>query len=126
MDYLVVNEALEDRTFRMDQLTDLAPVLKHADSLFRAYLSEFNYHLRFRFTDQRILEFTVGYSVRLYPTLPQLLIKVALCFFTKVLRSAVHHLRRLVLLVFSSLEEVFSLALPTAQTPATPADKNFV
>jgi hypothetical protein len=51
IDYTVVNECLEERTFRMDQLSDLAPTLHRDDCLFKADIKDAYYHLRLRKED---------------------------------------------------------------------------
>jgi hypothetical protein len=53
------NECLEDRTFRMDQLSDLAPSLRRDDCLFKADIQDAYYHLRLRKEGQLYLSFSV-------------------------------------------------------------------
>jgi hypothetical protein len=45
-DNTVVNEYMEKRTFRMDHLSDLAPVLRRDDCMFKADTQEAYYNLR--------------------------------------------------------------------------------
>jgi hypothetical protein len=52
IEYTVVNECMETRTFRMDQLSDLAPVLRREDCMFKADIQDAYYHLRLRKSDQ--------------------------------------------------------------------------
>jgi hypothetical protein len=59
IDYTVVNESLEDSTFRMDQLSDLAPSRRRDDCLFKADIQDAYYHLRLRKEDQIYLYFSV-------------------------------------------------------------------
>jgi hypothetical protein len=60
IDYTVVNECLEDRTFRMDQLSDLAPSLRRDYCLFKAKIQDAYYHLRLRKEDQIYLAFSLA------------------------------------------------------------------
>jgi hypothetical protein len=60
VDYTVVNECLWERTFRIDQLSDLAPTLRRDDCLFKADIRDAYYHLRLRKEDQLYLSFSVG------------------------------------------------------------------
>jgi hypothetical protein len=48
IDYTVVNECMEERTFRMHQLSDLAPTLCRDDCMFKADIKDAHYHLRLR------------------------------------------------------------------------------
>jgi hypothetical protein len=59
IDYMVVNECLEKSTFRMDQLSDLAPVLRREDYMFKADMQDAYYHLRLRKSDKPYLDFSV-------------------------------------------------------------------
>ena len=65
IDYSKVNDCLEERTFRMDQLGDLAAVLNPRDALFKADISDAYYHLRIRPCDRQRLAFQVGGRVYL-------------------------------------------------------------
>jgi hypothetical protein len=60
IDYTVVNECMEERTFRMDQLSDLAPTLRRDDCMFKADIKDAYYHLRLRKEDEIYLSFSVG------------------------------------------------------------------
>jgi hypothetical protein len=46
--YTVVNECMQERTFRTDQLSDLAPYLRRDDCLFNVDKKDAYYHLRLR------------------------------------------------------------------------------
>ena len=93
IDYRRVNEALQDRTFRMDQLGDLAASLNPGDSLFKADLKDGYYHLRIRQQDQLRLAFELNGVVYL-PLALNCGLKVAPWFFTRLLRPVVSHLRK--------------------------------
>jgi hypothetical protein len=51
IDYSLVNEWLDERSFRMDQLADLSPSLRPDDCLFKADIKDAYYHLRLRRVD---------------------------------------------------------------------------
>lgn len=51
IDYKRANDCLASRTFRMDQLYDVAPELLRGDHLFKADLTNGYYHLRLRRVD---------------------------------------------------------------------------
>jgi hypothetical protein len=53
------NRCMEPRSFRMDQLSDLATVLKPGDHLVKADIKDAYYHLRLQAEDQLRLEFLV-------------------------------------------------------------------
>lgn len=63
VDYSLVTEELEDRTFRMNQLTDLAPTLLPDDSIFMADLKDGYYHIWLLRGDQVPLQFMVEGSI---------------------------------------------------------------
>lgn len=90
LDYTHVIACLEDRTFRMDQLGDLATSLPPKESLLKADISDAYYHLRIRGADQWRLEFAIDGQVYL----PLCLIcglSVAPWFFTKAMRPVATH-----------------------------------
>ena len=82
IDYSAVNECLEEQTFRMDQLGDLAAVLGPGDVLFKADISDAYYHLRIRSCDRELLAFQVEGVVYL-PLCLNCGLAVAPWFFTK-------------------------------------------
>jgi hypothetical protein len=92
IDYTVVNECMEERTFRMDQLSDLAPSLRRDDCLFKADIKDAYYHLRLRKEDQLFLSFSVG-GVVYVPACLNCGLSVAPWFFTKAMRPVVSYLR---------------------------------
>ena len=120
IDYKRVNDCLEHRTFRMDQLSDLVPVLTEGDSLFKADIKDAYYHLRSRASDSERLAFQVGGRI-----LPPLCMNCGLTsaswFFTKAMRPVVAELRNRGHRVFSYLDDFFGAANPTAGR-ASPSD----
>jgi hypothetical protein len=122
IDYSVVNECLEERTFRMDQLSDLAPALRRDDCLFKADISDAYYHLRLRKEDQLYLSYSVA-GVVYIPSCLNCGLSVAPWFFTKAMRPVVSYLRARGHRVFSYLDDFFG-AGATARNdhPATKAD----
>lgn len=52
VNYKRENECMESRTFRMDQISDLAAVLRPGDHLFKAHVKDAYHHLRLRPADQ--------------------------------------------------------------------------
>jgi hypothetical protein len=62
IDYSLVNECLNERSFRMDQLSDLSPSLRREDCLFKADIKDAYCHLRLRDADKHklLLAFRVG------------------------------------------------------------------
>jgi hypothetical protein len=92
IDYTVVNECLEDCTFRMDQLSDLAPSLRRDDCLFKADIQDAYYHLRLRKEEQIYLSFSVE-RVAYVPAFRNCGLAVAPLFFTKAMRPVVSFLR---------------------------------
>jgi hypothetical protein len=58
--YSLVNECLDGRSFRMDQLADLSPSLRPDDCLFKADIKDAYYHVRLQKEDQLYLAFRVG------------------------------------------------------------------
>lgn len=121
IDYSTVNESLEERTFRMDQLGDLAAVLKPHDSLFRADLRDGYYHLRLRKCDQLKLAFMIGETVYI-PFSLNCGLSVAPFFFTKVMRPVVVHLRSMGHRAFAYLDDFFGAARSSTTGPASPSD----
>jgi hypothetical protein len=122
IDYTVVNECMEERTFRMDQLSDLAPSLRRDDCLFKADIKDAYYHLRLRKEDQLFLSFSVG-GVVYVPACLNCGLSVAPWFFTKAMRPVVSYLRARGHRVFSYLDDFFG-AGSTARNdhPATEDD----
>lgn len=92
IDYSAVNECLEERTFRMDQLGDLAAFFGPGDALFKADISDAYYHLRIRSCDRERLAFQVE-SVVYLPLCLNCGLAVAPWFFTKAMRPVVSYLR---------------------------------
>lgn len=121
IDYSRVNESLEERTFRMDQLGDLAAVLKPNDSLFRAEISDAYYHLRIRACDRELLAFKVEGAVYL-PLFLNCGLSVAPWFFTKAMKPVVAHLREKGHRVFSYLDDFFGSARGSGPHAASAAD----
>jgi ribonuclease HI len=122
IDYTVVNECIEARTFRMDQLSDLAPTLRREDCLFKADIKDAYYHLRLRKEDQHYLAFSVG-GVVYVPACLNCGLAVAPWFFTKAMRPVVSYLRAKGHRVFSYLDDFFGAgATPRNDHPATEAD----
>jgi hypothetical protein len=70
IDYSLVNECLDERSFRIDQLADLSPSLRPDDCLLKAYIKNTYYHLRLRKEDQLYLAFRVG-GVTYIPACPK-------------------------------------------------------
>jgi hypothetical protein len=91
IDYSLVNECLDERSFRMDQLADLSPSLRPDDCLFKADIKDANCHLRLREEDQLYLAFRVG-GVTYIPNCLNCGLSVAPWFFTKAMRPVVAHL----------------------------------
>jgi hypothetical protein len=60
MDYSLVNECLDEHSFRMEQLADLSPSLRPDECLLKADIKDAYYHLRLRSADQIYLAFRVG------------------------------------------------------------------
>jgi Reverse transcriptase (RNA-dependent DNA polymerase) len=122
IDYTVVNECMETRTFRMDQLSDLAPTLRREDCMFKADIQDAYYHLRLRKSDQLYLAFSVG-GVVYVPCCLNCGLSVAPWFFTKAMRPVVAYLRAKGHRIFSYLDDFFG-AGATARNdhPATEAD----
>jgi Reverse transcriptase (RNA-dependent DNA polymerase) len=106
IDYTVVNECLEERTFRMDQLADLAPSLRRDDCMFKADIKDAYYHLRLRKEDQIYLSFSVG-GVVYVPSCLNCGLAVAPWFFTKAMRPVVAYLRAKGHRVYSYLDDFF-------------------
>lgn len=111
VDYKRANECLEARTFRMDQISDLASVLQKGDCLFKADIKDAYYHLRLRKEDQLRLAFFVGDRVYV-PLCLNCGLAVAPWFFTKAMAPVVGFLRRLGHRVFSYLDDFFGAAKP--------------
>lgn len=121
IDYSVVNESLDQRTFRMDQLGDLAAVLHPRDRLFKADITDAYYHLRLRRSDQERLSFMVDGEVYV-PLCLNCGLSVAPWFFTKAMRPVVAFLRARGHRVFSYLDDFFGAARPSSIGPASRED----
>ncbi len=115
IDYTQVNNCLEERTFRMDQLADLAAQIRPGDSLFKADIQDAYYHLRLRPRDRLRLAFVVGSCVYI-PLCLNCGLKVAPWFFTKAMRPVVAHLRQRGHRVFSYLDDFFGAARPSPRS----------
>jgi hypothetical protein len=122
LDYIVVNECMEERSFRMDQLSDLIPTLRRDDCLFKADIKDAYYHLRLRKEDQLYLAFSVGGMVYV-PACMNCGLAVAPWFFTKTMRPVVAYLRVQGHRVFSYLGDFFGAGATAGNDrPATEAD----
>ena len=118
VDYSHINKHLEERTFRMDQLGDLASVLRPQDCLFKADISDAYYHLRLRRCDQELLAFRIWQQVYI----PQCLncgLSVAPWYFTKILKPVIAHLRARGHRIYSYLDDFFGAARSSAQGEGT-------
>jgi hypothetical protein len=78
---------MEERTFRMDQLSDLAPALRRDDCLFKADIKDAYYHLRLRKEDKVYLSFSVD-GVVYVPSCLNCGLSVAPWFFAKAMPNA--------------------------------------
>jgi Reverse transcriptase (RNA-dependent DNA polymerase) len=106
----------------MDQLSDLAPVLRREDCMFKADIQEAYYHLRLRKSDQFYLAFSVGVVVYV-PSFLNCGLAVAPWFFTKAMHPVVSYLREKGHQVFSYLDDFFVVgATARNDHPATEAD----
>jgi hypothetical protein len=103
----------------MDQLSDLSPVLRPEDCLFKADICDAYYHLRLRKEDELYLSFCVG-GVLYVPACLNSGLSVAPWFFTKAMRPVVAFLRSRGHRVFSYIDDFFG-AGGTAQRP--PSDR---
>lgn len=122
VDYKKVNEHLEERTFRMDQLADIAPTLRRDDCLFKADIKDGYYHLRLRRQDQPYLAFSLGGEV-FVPACLNCGLKVAPWFFTKAMRPVVAYMRRRGHRMFSYIDDFYGAAgTQRNDHPATVAD----
>lgn len=120
VDYSKVNDSREERTFRMDQLGDLAAVLVPKDSLFKADISDAYYHLRLRKSDQGRLAFRIAKNVYV-PLCLNCGLSVAPWFFTKLMKSVVSYLQSRGHRIYSYLDDFFGAARRgEAHVPATP------
>jgi Reverse transcriptase (RNA-dependent DNA polymerase) len=109
IDYSLVNEYLDERSFRMDQLSDLSPSLRPGDCLFKADIKDAYYHLRLRIEDQLYLALRVGETTYI-PASLNCGLSVAPWFFTKAMRPVVAHLRSKGHRVYSYLDDFFGAA----------------
>jgi ribonuclease HI len=122
IDYSLVNECLDDRSFRMEQLADLSPSLRPDDCLFKADIKDAYYHLRLRDADQLLLAFRVGGRTYI-PACLNCGLSVAPWFFTKAMRPVVAHLRSRGHRIYSYLDDFFGAAATAcAGAPATEVD----
>jgi hypothetical protein len=106
----------------MDQLSDLSPVLRREDCMFKADIENAYYHLRLRKSDQLYLAFSVGVVVYV-PSFLNCGIAVAPWFLTKAMHPVVPYQRAKGHRVFSYLDDFFG-AGATARNdhPSTEAD----
>jgi hypothetical protein len=115
----VVNESLEERTFRMDQLSDLSLSLRRDDCLFKADIGDAYYHLRLRKVDQLYLSFCVG-GVVYVPACLNCALAVAPWSFSKAMKPVVSYLREHGHRIFSYLDDFFGAgATARNDSPAT-------
>jgi hypothetical protein len=126
VDYTVVNDCLEDRTFRIDQLSDLAPSLRRDDCLFKADIQDAYYHLRLRNEDQLYLSFSVD-GVLYVPACLNCGLAVAPWFFIKAMRPVDSFLRARGNRVFSYMDDFFGAeATVRKDHPATKVESRRV
>jgi hypothetical protein len=97
---------METRTFRIYQLSDLAPVLRREDCMLKAEIQDAYYHLSLSKSDQPYLAFSVG-GVVYVPTCLNCGLAVAPWFFTNAMHPVVSYLRAKGHQVFSYLEDFF-------------------
>jgi Reverse transcriptase (RNA-dependent DNA polymerase) len=122
VDYKRANRCMEPRSFRMDQLSDLAAVLKPRDHLVKADIKDAYYHLRLRAEDQLRLAFLVG-GEAFVPLCLNCGLAVAPWFFTKAMAPVVGFLRKLGHRMFSYLDDFFGAPKPpTGGQPAQTRD----
>jgi hypothetical protein len=119
IDYTVVNECMEKLTFRMDQLSDLAPVLLHEDCMFKADIQDAYCHLRLRTSDQPYLTFIVS-GVMYVPSCLNCGLAVAPWFFTKAMHLVVSYLHPKGHRVISYLEDFFGAGATAKKTIQKP------
>jgi hypothetical protein len=91
VDYYKVNECLDDLSFRMDRLGDLAQLLRPVYRLTNADIEDTYYHLRPRAADQLYLAFLV-IGVIYVPQCLNCGLSVPPWFFTRAMRPVVAHL----------------------------------
>ena len=121
VDYSRVNVSLEDRTFRMDQLGDLAAVLEPNDALFRAYISDAYYHLQIRGCNRERRAFKVE-RVMCLPLCLNCGLSVAPWFFTKAMKPVVAHLHEQGYRVLPYFDDFFRAACSSGPHGASTAD----
>ena len=120
-DYSRINESQEDRTFRMDQLGDLAAVLEPNEALFRADISDAYYPLCIQGCDREGLAFKVE-GVLYLPLCLNCGMSVAPWFFTKAMKPVVAHLREKGHRVISFLDDFFGAARNSGPHGVSAAD----
>lgn len=119
---MIFNNCLWDRTFQMDQLSNLAPVLYALNSLFRVGLKNGYYHRRFRTQDKSKLAFWVLGDIYILLCL-NCGLKMTPWFFTKVMNQVIHHLRSLGHRFFAwYLDDLFGSPPQTTHAHSTPRD----
>lgn len=121
VDYKVVNMALEDRTFKMEQLQDLVPTLQPHDSLYKADLKDGYYYMKRRRKDQSKLEFEINGEVYI-PLCLNCGLKVAPWFFTKMIKPVIAEMRRRGHRACAYIDDILGAAKRRHTTHATPED----
>lgn len=109
VDYKKVIEHLEDRSFKMEQLTDIAPSLRREDCFLKADVKDGYNHLRLRRTAKPFLAFSLGGAVYV-PACLNCDLRVAPWFFKKEMRPVVAHLRGQGHRVFAYIDDFFGAA----------------
>jgi hypothetical protein len=121
IDYSLVNECLDERSFRMDQLADLSPSLCPNDCLFKDDIRDPHYHLRLRSADQLYLAFRVG-GVIYIPAGLNCGLSVASWFLTKAMSPVVAHLRSKCHRIYFYFDNFGAAATGCVGDPATEED----
>jgi len=109
VDYSPHNESLLRRPFKMEQLSDLAPLLHPGDSLLKFDIKDAYYHVRLRREDQRKLIFRVGERVFM-PLCMNCGLAAAPWLFTKLMRVPLRALRQQGHRVSSYLDDFYGAA----------------
>jgi hypothetical protein len=91
IDYTMVKECMEKSTFRMGQLSDLAPILRRDECMFEADIQDAYYHLLLRKSDQPYLAFSVG-GVVYVPSCLNCGLAVTPWFFARAIRPVVSYI----------------------------------
>jgi hypothetical protein len=109
IDYSLVNEYLEERFLRMDQHTDLSPLLHPDECLFKADVKDAYYRPRLRSSDKLYVAFLldgVTYIIACLNCGPSM----APWFCSKVMRPVTAHLRSMGQRDYSYLDDFFGAA----------------